>query len=112
MATGKNPRTNPVEPTSDPESVDETLLHAEETVTAPEAGTSTAGSIPVEDMTEDELLRGAWQGSLITENHILRLRRRRQIPDGVETRVPPAGEIEPKPKEGEYVCRAISPQKT
>ena len=103
MATDENPQAKQGELASDHESVEETLSDAEETIAAPEAGTSAAGSIPVEDMTEEELLRGAWQGSLITESHILRLRRRRQIPDGVETRVPPAREIEPKPKEGEYV---------
>ena len=62
-----------------------------------------ARTAAVEEMTDEELFRGVWKGSTITEEHILRLCRRRQIPDGVETRVPPAGEIEPEPQEGEYV---------
>ena len=103
MASGKNLRAPATEPASDPEHVEETLQDAEETATASEAGPSAAPSVPIEDMAEDELLRGAWQGSHITEEHILRLRRRRQIPEGVLTRVPPSGEIEPKPEAGEYV---------
>ena len=75
----------------------------EEVLAVPETGTSGASEVGVEDATDEELLRGAWQGSTVTEDHILRLRRRRQIPDGVETRVPPEGEIQPAPREGEYV---------
>ena len=69
----------PADPASDSENIEEMFLDAEATATAPEAGPSAAPSIPVEDITEDELLRGAWQGSHITEEHIQRLRRRRQI---------------------------------
>ena len=57
----------------------------------------------VEETTNEDILRGAWQGSQITEEHINRLRQRRQIPNEVETRVPPRGEIQPNPREGEYV---------
>jgi hypothetical protein len=50
--------------------------------------------------------RAAWAGSLITQSDIDRLRRSRRIPDGVETRVPPEGEIQPNAQEGEYVVFA------
>ena len=80
------------------------LLSEEEDNRAnPEVEASAAGGEAVDEETEEELLRGVWQGSTITEEDILRLRRRRQIPDGVETRIPPVGEIEPNPKDGEYV---------
>ena len=92
------------EQTSDQEDADMNLSDIEEEVLAvPEAGTSAAGEVGVEDVTDEELLQGAWQGPMVTKEHILRLRRRRQIPDGVETRVPPRGEIQPAPREGEYV---------
>ena len=74
MATDKNPRTGQNEQASDQESVEETLSDTEETLAVPKARTSAAGSVPVEEMTEEELLRGAWQGSSVTESHILRLR--------------------------------------
>ena len=67
--------------------------YMEEIHSVPESGTSAAREVGIEEVTDEDLLRGAWQGSTVTESHILRLRRRRQIPDGVETRVPPAGEI-------------------
>ena len=54
------------------------------------------------DTAEDKTLKGEWQGSIITEADILRLRRRRQISDGVLTRVPPEGEIEPHPEDGAW----------
>lgn len=50
--------------------------------------------------------RAAWAGSLITQGDIDRLRRSRRIPDGVETRVPPEGEIQPNAQDGEYVVIA------
>ena len=64
-----------------------------------------------EEAAEDEedqgrIARGSWQGSYITQVDIDRLRRRRQIPEGVLTRVPPEGEIEPNAEEGEYVVFA------
>ena len=61
-----------------------------------------------EEEAEDDgrLPRGSWEGSYITQSDIDRLRRRRQIPEGVLTRVPPEGETEPNPEEGEYVVFA------
>ena len=104
MATDETPRTDPGGQPSDQEHIEVTLSDIEEEVLAvPETGTSAAGAAAVEELTDEELLRGVWQGSTVTEEHILRLRRRRQIPDGVETRVPPAGEIQPEPREGEYI---------
>ena len=50
--------------------------------------------------------RGSWAGSHIVQSDIDRLRRSRRISDGVETRVPPAGEIQPDAQEGEYVVFA------
>ena len=72
----------------------------EEDPAVPETDTE---KVPAEEQTNEDLLRGAWQGSLVTEEHINRLRRRRQIPDEVEARIPPRGECQPDPKEGEYV---------
>ena len=50
--------------------------------------------------------RGSWEGSYIVQFDIDRLRRTRRIPEGVETRVPPDGEIHSNPEEGEYVIFA------
>ena len=47
--------------------------------------------------------RGTWQGSVVTEAHIQWVRKSRRIPPGVECRVPPAGEISPSPRPGEWV---------
>ena len=65
-------------------------------------------SIESEMEVEDDgrLPRGSWEGSYITHADIDKLRRRRQIPDGVLTRVPAEGETEPYPEEGEYVVFA------
>ena len=70
MATDKNPRTGQNEQASDQESVEETLSDTEETLAVPEAGTSAAGSVPVEEMTEEEFLRRAWQGSRSEERRV------------------------------------------
>ena len=43
----------------------------EEELTAPETDTD---RVPVEELTNEDLLRGAWQGSLVTEEHINRPR--------------------------------------
>ena len=101
MATDENPRTDLDEEIPDQEHFEGELSDVEDGQADPETGTLAAGTTVVEELTDEELLRGVWQGSTITEEYMLR--RRRQILDGVETRVPPAGEIDPEPKEGEYV---------
>ena len=94
MATDENPRTDLGDEVLDQENFEVELSDIEDDDRAnPEtgtsatgasavgtsaAGTSAAGTSAVEEMTDEELLRGAWQGSTITEEHILRLRRRRQ----------------------------------
>ena len=50
--------------------------------------------------------RGSWEGSYIKQAYIDRLRRSRRIPEGVLMRVPPKGQVEPHPEEGEYVVFA------
>ena len=99
MGAKKNPRVE--DRASDQEDPETQLseVEEEEELAAPE----TDNLVPVEELTNEDILRGAWQGSLVTEEHIDRLRRRRQIPNEVETRVPPHGECQPNPKEGEYV---------
>ena len=98
MATEADPQVNLGGDASDPEYF-EVLLKAEE-----EAKEETAeGTEAAEEAGEDKTLKGEWQGSIIMEADILRLRRRRQILDGVLTRVPPEGEVEPHPEDGEYV---------
>ena len=47
--------------------------------------------------------RGTWQGSVVTEEHIRWARKSRRIPSGVAHRIPPAGEITPAPRKGEWV---------
>ena len=73
----------------------------EEELAAPETDTD---RVPVEELTNEDLLRGAWQGSLVTEEHINRLRRRRQIPNEVETRVPLTVNANPIRRRGSMLC--------
>ena len=47
--------------------------------------------------------RGTWQGSVVAEAHIEWARKSRRIPSGVAHRIPPAGEISPSPRRGEFV---------
>ena len=103
MATEENPQANLGDNPSDQEHFEVLLTEEEDNRENPEGGTSAAGRGAADDATEEELLPGVWQGSTITEEDILRLRQRRQILDGVLTRVPPIGEIEPHPEDGEYV---------
>ena len=85
MASEEVPEVNIVGNTSDTEYdedpvVDEEAADDEETAEGEEAA---EGRIP----------KGSWQGSIITQADIDRLRRRRQIPEGVLTRVPPDGAL-------------------
>ena len=79
---------------------------------AGEGSSSELGEIPppleseMEAEEDERNPRGSWEGSYITQADIDKLRRRRQIPDGVVTRVPPEGQIQPEPEEGEYVVFA------
>ena len=67
MVTDESPRTDPGGQHSDQEHIDVTLSDIEEEVLAvPETGTSAAGALPVEELIDDELLRGVWQGSTVT----------------------------------------------
>ena len=73
MATNENPRMD--EQTLNQEHAEMNLSDIEEEALAvPETGTSAAGDVGIEATTDEELLRGAWQGSMVTEDHILRLR--------------------------------------
>ena len=103
MATGEDLRTDLGDDAPDQEHFEVVLSDVEDDRANPETGTSAAGTSAVEEMTDEELLRGVWQESTVTEGHILRLRRRRQIPNDVEMHVPPAGGIGPAPQDGEYV---------
>ena len=103
MATDDNPQANLGGDASDPEHFEVPLSDPEDDRANAEEEASDAGGEAVDEAAEDELLRGVWQGSIITEEDILRLRRRRQISDGVQTRVPPKGEVEPHPEDGEYM---------
>ena len=64
---------------------------------AEEGTSSRLGDIPpsieseMEAEEDDRNPRGSWEGSYITHVNIDKLRRRRQIPDGVITRVRPEG---------------------
>ena len=63
MATDENPRTDLGGQVPDQEHIKVTLSDIEEEVLAvPETGTSAAGAPAVEELTDDELLRGVWQG--------------------------------------------------
>ena len=55
----------------------------------------------VEEVVEGST-RAAWEGSDVSQDDIDWLIRSRRIPDGVACRVP-GSEIQPDPKEGEYV---------
>ena len=69
MAMDENPRTDLGDEVPDQENFEVELSDIEDDDRAnPETGTSAAGaSTAVEEMTDEELLRGAWQGSTITK---------------------------------------------
>ena len=99
MATEEDPQVNRGGHTSDQEYFEVPITEEEE-----EAEEETAeGEEAAEEAAEDKTLKGEWQGLIITEADMLRLHRRRQIPDGVLTGVPPEGEIEPHPEDRKSV---------